>query len=144
MGYNARQKYRGFSVSSRKEDGAGGDGEEARFGLAEKWTTGGKGSTGAPICNIVLQHFCCNMADAIRTTPQETLFGSLLLLWFLPLVLAGCCCQLVCFEFDVLRWSCRLHPPPPQINRWICSLASCGCGETDRIRECSFLVSGCC
>ena len=29
---------------------------------------------GAPICNTVLQHFSCNMVDAIRTTPQETLF----------------------------------------------------------------------
>ena len=31
-------------------------------------------SWGAPICNTVLQHFSCNMVDAIRTTPQETLF----------------------------------------------------------------------
>ena len=62
---------------------------------------------GAPICNIVLQHFDCNMVDAIRTTRQETLFGSLLLLllWFLALVLAGCC-HLVCFEFGVLRCPC--------------------------------------
>ena len=52
---------------------------------------------GAPICNIVLQHFYCNMVDAIRTsTPQETLFRSLLLnillflLWFLALVLYVC------------------------------------------------------
>ena len=29
---------------------------------------------GAPICNTVLQHFSRNMVDAIRTTPQETLF----------------------------------------------------------------------
>ena len=29
---------------------------------------------GAPICNTVLQHFSCNMVDAIRTTPHETLF----------------------------------------------------------------------
>ena len=35
---------------------------------------------GAPICNIVLQHFYRNMVDAIRTTPQETLFGSVLLI----------------------------------------------------------------
>ena len=62
---------------------------------------------GAPICNIVLQHFYCNMVDAIRATPQETLLEGFLLLWFLPLVLAGCCCQLVCFEFGLLRWSCR-------------------------------------
>ena len=60
---------------------------------------------GAPICNIVLQHFYCNMVDAIRTIPQEALFGSLLL-WFFALVLAGCCCQLVCFEF----WSGHKMP----------------------------------
>ena len=29
---------------------------------------------GAPICNTVLQHFSCNMVDAIRTIPQEALF----------------------------------------------------------------------
>ena len=29
---------------------------------------------GAPICNTVLQHFSCNMVDAIRTTPHENLF----------------------------------------------------------------------
>ena len=45
------------------------------------------------------------MVDAIRTTPQETLFGSLLLLWFWALVLAGCC-QLVCFKSGVLRCPC--------------------------------------
>ena len=66
---------------------------------------GSVSSLGAPICNIVLQQFYCNMVNAIRTTPQETLFGSLLLLWFLALVLAGCC-QLVCFEFGVLRCPC--------------------------------------
>ena len=37
---------------------------------------------GAPICNIVLQHFYCNMADAFKTIPQETLFGSLLVVVF--------------------------------------------------------------
>ena len=41
------------------------------------------GIWGAFICNIVSQHFYCNMVDAIRTTPQETLLVSLLLLWFL-------------------------------------------------------------
>ena len=29
---------------------------------------------GAPICNTVLQDFSCNMVDAIRTIPEETLF----------------------------------------------------------------------
>ena len=32
---------------------------------------------GAPNCNTVLQHFSCNMVDAIRTIPQQTLFWSL-------------------------------------------------------------------
>ena len=31
-------------------------------------------SEGSPICNTVLQHFSCNMVDAIKTTPRETLF----------------------------------------------------------------------
>ena len=47
---------------------------------------------GAPICNTVLQHFSCNM------------------------VLAGCCCQLVCFEFDVLHF--RLPPVYPKRAGW--------------------------
>ena len=64
---------------------------------------------GAPICNIVLQHFYRNMVDAIRTTPQDILFESLLSLWFLALVLTGCCGLLVCFVFGVLRWSFRSY-----------------------------------
>ena len=53
------------------------------------------------------------MVDVIRTTPQETFFGSLRLLWFLAFVLVGCCCQLACFEFCELRWSCRSYIPFP-------------------------------
>ena len=37
-----------------------------------------------------------------------------------------------------------LHFLSPHKNRRICSLVSCGWGETDRIRECSLLVGGCC
>ena len=53
------------------------------------------------------------MVDAIRTTPQEILSGSLRLLWFLALVLVGCCGQLACFEFGELRWSRRSYIPFP-------------------------------
>ena len=31
---------------------------------------------GAPIYNTVLQHFSCNMVDAIRTTPQVLSFSA--------------------------------------------------------------------
>ena len=58
------------------------------------------------VATFLGQHFYCNMVDAIRTTPKETFFESLLLLWFLALVLAGCCGQLVWFEFGVLRCPC--------------------------------------
>ena len=62
---------------------------------------------GAPNCNIVLQH-----GPTPSETPHETLFGrvfgSLLFLWFLALVLTGCC-QLACIEFGVLRCPCILE-----------------------------------
>ena len=61
--------------------------------------------------------FYCNMVDAIRTTPQETLFGSLLLLWYLAVVLAGFC-HFFCFEFGVLRCPCI-----PETGRLVVFLA---------------------
>ena len=39
-----------------------------------------------------------------------------LLLWFLALVLAGCCCQLVCFEFAVLHFRLPLYTRNGQIG----------------------------
>ena len=45
------------------------------FTLTDRASTIPSKSTGAPICNTVLQHFSCNMVDATRTIPpQETLF----------------------------------------------------------------------
>ena len=79
---------------------------------------------GAPICNTVLQHFSCNMVDAIRTIPQETL----------SLFCPGCCCQLVCFEFGVLHFRLPLYTRNGQVGEhvlllWFLALvlASCCC-----------------
>ena len=85
---------------------------------------------GAPICNTVLQHFSCNMVDATRTTPQETLF--------LSLVVFGCvwyrlrCCQLVCFELGVLHFRLPLYTRNGQVGEhvlllWFLALVLAGC-----------------
>ena len=78
------------------------------------------------ICNIVLQHFYCNMVDAIRTTPEETLFGSLLLflLWFLALVLYVCMyvpgmyvCRVITYSKSMDQPGKVANPAGGQLNR---------------------------
>ena len=65
---------------------------------------------GAPICNTVLQHFSCNMVDAIRTIPQDCRFR-------LCLIQAGC--QLVCFEFRVLHFRLPLYTRNGQVGEHV-------------------------
>ena len=89
-------------------------------------------SMGAPICNTVLQHFSCNMVDAIRNTPQETLE----VLSFSALFGTGCCCQLVCFvcfECSVLHFRLPLYTRNGQVGEhvlfllWFLVLVLAGC-----------------
>ena len=51
---------------------------------------------GAPICNTVLQHFSCNMFDAIKTIPLYTRNGQVgeHVLWLCFLALNSRLCEL--------------------------------------------------
>ena len=73
--------------------------------------------TGAPICNIVLQHFYCNMVDAIRTTPQETFFGSLLLFLLRFLALVPVCMVITYYSKSMDQPGKVANPAHGQLNR---------------------------
>ena len=81
-----------------------------------------------------LQHraatlFSCNMVDAIRTIPQKKLFE---VLSFSALFGPDCCCQLVCFEFDVLHFRLPLYTRNEHVGEhvflsWFLALVLAGC-----------------
>ena len=86
---------------------------------------------GAPICNTALQHFSCNMIDAIRTIPHETL-PFFEVLWVSALFAPGCCGQLARFEFGVLNFRLPLYTRNGQVGEhilllWFLALVLAGC-----------------
>ena len=56
----------------------------------------------AAVVNLFVLNVVCFIFVCLYTRNGQV--GEHVLLWFLALVLAGCCCQFVCFEFAVLHF----------------------------------------
>ena len=52
----------------------------------------------AAVVNLFVLNLVCFISVCFLYTRNGQVGEHVLLLWFLALVLAGCCCQLVCFE----------------------------------------------
>ena len=56
----------------------------------------------AAVVNLFVLNLVCFISVCLYTRNGQV--GEHILLWFLALVLASCCCQFVCFEFVVLHF----------------------------------------